>query len=208
MKKDFSLLRKFTGAEGELPCDTFGDALSPSSLKAFLAFGVPIWNLPLAWLEGKPVYPDSLVCWEAAVWGTENIDQARQWVGWDDPECLALFSWPVAEKKETLGSADKYVKKDFTPIKTKAQQIRGQLDVQGQDGNWNYDSYMHGMYNGLECALATLEGRAPKYRDAPDVWLRGAPPKTYNVVVLIDGEVNYQAKAAPGGVITTYIKSE
>lgn len=49
--------------------------------------------------------------------------------------------------------------------------LRNQLKIQGGRGNWNYDPYMHGMYNGLECALATLEGREPKYRDAPKEWL-------------------------------------
>jgi hypothetical protein len=49
--------------------------------------------------------------------------------------------------------------------------LRSQLRVQGQNGNWNYDPYMHGMYNGLECALATLEHRDPEYRSAPKKWL-------------------------------------
>lgn len=37
-------------------------------------------------------------------------------------------------------------------------------DVQGQDGNWNYDDYMCGMYNGMELILATLENRDPVYK--------------------------------------------
>ncbi|XEC97041.1 hypothetical protein AB6A23_11150 [Paenibacillus tarimensis] len=49
--------------------------------------------------------------------------------------------------------------------------IRDLLDVQGQDGNWNYDPYMLGMYNGLECASAVLENREPVYRVAPEKWL-------------------------------------
>ena len=31
--------------------------------------------------------------------------------------------------------------------------------VQGYDGNWNYDPYMLGLYNGLEMALAIMENR-------------------------------------------------
>lgn len=49
-------------------------------------------------------------------------------------------------------------------------------DIQGQDGNWNFDAYMHGFYNGLELALAVIEDREPKYRDSPKrhgrPWLR------------------------------------
>ena len=64
--------------------------------------------------------------------------------------------------------------------------VRNQLNVQGQNGNWNYDPYMQGMYNVLECALATLEGREPEYRSAPDKWLRdipsdGAPTEAANM---------------------------
>lgn len=49
--------------------------------------------------------------------------------------------------------------------------VRNQLNIQAQNGNWNYDPYMHGMYNGLACALATLEGREPEYKSAPDEWI-------------------------------------
>lgn len=41
-------------------------------------------------------------------------------------------------------------------------------DVQGADGNWNYSEYMRGLYNGLELASATIEGREPAYKDAVD----------------------------------------
>ena len=46
------------------------------------------------------------------------------------------------------------------------------LAVQGQSGNWNYDPYMHGVYNGIEMIIAIFEKREPKFRDAPDVWLK------------------------------------
>lgn len=49
--------------------------------------------------------------------------------------------------------------------------LRNALDIQGQHGNWNCDPYMHGMYNGMEFALATLEAREPQYREAPEKWL-------------------------------------
>jgi hypothetical protein len=38
------------------------------------------------------------------------------------------------------------------------------LEVQGEDGKWNHDEYMCGIYNGLEHAVATMENREPKYR--------------------------------------------
>lgn len=38
------------------------------------------------------------------------------------------------------------------------------LDIQGQDGNFNTDGYMLGMYNGMELMVATMEGRPPEFR--------------------------------------------
>ena len=49
--------------------------------------------------------------------------------------------------------------------------MRELLEVQGCDGNWNFDPYMHGLYNGIEFALSILEKREPAFRDAPDKWL-------------------------------------
>lgn len=36
-----------------------------------------------------------------------------------------------------------------------------------QGKNWNYDSYMHGMYNGMEVILSVIEHRSPVFKDAP-----------------------------------------
>ena len=49
--------------------------------------------------------------------------------------------------------------------------MREMLEVQGQPGNWNYDSYMHGLYNGMEYMVALAEKREPQFRDAPETWL-------------------------------------
>ena len=49
------------------------------------------------------------------------------------------------------------------------------LKVQGEDGTWNYDEYMHGMYNGMEYIVAMMEDREPVYREAPKEWLKDKP---------------------------------
>jgi len=41
------------------------------------------------------------------------------------------------------------------------------MEVQGRPGNWDYSGYMRGLYNGLECARATVVGTEPSYRDKP-----------------------------------------
>lgn len=58
--------------------------------------------------------------------------------------------------------------------------VRDQLRIQGENGNWNYDAYMQGMYNGLECALTTLEQREPQYRSKPEEgWIHDRIPKDF-----------------------------
>jgi hypothetical protein len=47
------------------------------------------------------------------------------------------------------------------------EKVRDLLKIQGQDGNWNHDTYMLGMYNGLELAVAIMDGREPVYRELP-----------------------------------------
>lgn len=56
--------------------------------------------------------------------------------------------------------------------KNKVEVLYEHLLTQGQDGTWNCNPYMMGLYNGLELAIATLESREPCYRDKPDTgWL-------------------------------------
>ena len=57
-------------------------------------------------------------------------------------------------------------------MKDKLEKIYEALKVQGSNGNWNYDPYMNGMYNGMELIVAILEDREPEYRNAPDIWFK------------------------------------
>lgn len=52
------------------------------------------------------------------------------------------------------------------------EDMKDVLKVQGYDGNWNYDEYMHGMYNGMELMLAIAEERDPIFKEKPNEWLK------------------------------------
>ena len=65
--------------------------------------------------------------------------------------------------------------------RTVANEIGEVHEVQGSHGNWNYDPYMHGMYNGMELCSAIVKGVEPKFKKAPKKWIaeiRGADTKT------------------------------
>lgn len=56
-------------------------------------------------------------------------------------------------------------------FKKKIEEIKGIIEMQGSSGNWDYDPYMHGLYNGMEMVLAAFEEREPGFREAPKNWL-------------------------------------
>jgi len=70
--------------------------------------------------------------------------------------------------------------------RTVANEIGEVHEVQGSHGNWNYDPYMHGMYNGMELCSAIVKGVEPKFKKAPKKWIaeiRGADTKEDKNVV-------------------------
>lgn len=62
----------------------------------------------------------------------------------------------------------------------KLERLKNAHEVQGIRGNWNYDEYMFGLYNGLELALSILEDREPKYKKAPKQWGKDKQRKIEN----------------------------
>jgi hypothetical protein len=44
------------------------------------------------------------------------------------------------------------------------------MAVQGNDGNWDYSPYMHGMFNGMELMRSIHDRDEPEFRDAPDTY--------------------------------------
>jgi len=68
-----------------------------------------------------------------------------------------------------------YIAQQLAVSKALVESVRQMRDAQGMDGNWNYDPYMHGLFNGIEFSLSLLEVREPRFRDAPEKWLCDQP---------------------------------
>ena len=49
------------------------------------------------------------------------------------------------------------------------------VNVQCNDGNWNYDAYMHGMANGMLIVQSMFTDNPPEFLEAPEVWLESIP---------------------------------
>ncbi|MBA3756209.1 MAG: hypothetical protein H0X02_08305 [Nitrosomonas sp.] len=49
-------------------------------------------------------------------------------------------------------------------LENKLAEAKDIVSLQGTDGNWDANSYMHGLYNGMEMILAIFEEREPIFR--------------------------------------------
>ena len=59
----------------------------------------------------------------------------------------------------------------MTDLEKAIKTLKTLIDVQCSDGNWNYNSYMMGMANGMILSLSVLDGNKPNYLSAPTEWL-------------------------------------
>lgn len=48
--------------------------------------------------------------------------------------------------------------------KKRMAELANCLEIQGRKGNWDFDGYMCGMFNGMELMMAIVEGRDPAFR--------------------------------------------
>jgi len=89
------------------------------------------------------------------------MDDSRDWI--DDEVLLHRL------RDERANSLDE--KRISSVLEDKIEELENFTDIQCNDGNWNYDPYMHGMANGMLFSLSLLKDEEPKYLDAPDKWL-------------------------------------
>lgn len=60
-----------------------------------------------------------------------------------------------------------------------AEKIKGLIDIQKQNGNYNYNEFMYGMLIGLETAYYSLLGEEAEFTEHPLSWLRDNIPKDF-----------------------------
>ncbi len=66
------------------------------------------------------------------------------------------------------------------------------LDIQGQKGNYDYDEYMLGLYNGMEYIISLFETREPKYINGKDVEFTSNKSQQKEFVKYLQEEINVQ----------------
>ncbi len=68
------------------------------------------------------------------------------------------------------------------------------LDLQGQDGNYNYDSYMLGLYNGMEYIISLFETRKPVFKDGKNIEFLSEKVQQQEFIEYLESEKNRLAK--------------
>ena len=63
---------------------------------------------------------------------------------------------------------------EVAALKARVGQVANMVEIQSQDGNWNYSDYMCGLANGLLLAHATMTGGAYKPFSRPAQWIEEA----------------------------------
>jgi hypothetical protein len=121
------------------------------------------------------------------IWASELTNEKLDNLGLHE---LMREAWQAAceYKQAEIDALDSHRKKSgegMSKLDEKIiQTLRDMVELQGRDGNWNCDEYMHGMYTGMEFMLSIVESREPIYKSRPEKWL-SEEPRNY---ILVSGD--------------------
>ena len=103
----------------------------------------------------------------------ENQQLKEQLNKYTDPKDLTLMFMYCDEKAKDkikcLEQENQKLKKQLEEWEQYLINAKEMLNLQGHDGNYNYDNYMLGLYNGMEYVIALFEKRNPIYKDGKDI---------------------------------------
>lgn len=92
------------------------------------------------------------------------IDKLQQ----ENQELKQKYENAVADYETTMAEKEQ-LKKQLKEWENHLKCSKEMLDIQGQKGNYDYDEYMLGLYNGMEYIIALFETREPNYISGKDV---------------------------------------
>lgn len=84
---------------------------------------------------------------------------------------LSGYRQAILNNKEMLGlkEQNEELKKQLEEWQHHLKCSKEMLGIQGQKGNYDYDEYMLGLYNGMEYIISLFETREPNYINGKDV---------------------------------------
>lgn len=96
----------------------------------------------------------------------ENQELKEKLDKFENPEDMTLMMmWCTEKVKDENTKLKEQIKEWEHHLKCSKEM----LDIQGQKGNYDYDEYMLGIYNGMEYIIALFETREPNYINGKDI---------------------------------------
>lgn len=162
-----------TDAEKELMCIIdYIEARVESALSHFDAKpdevatqgGVITWENCPSHLRAE-LFPNATLPTEAA--NVRELVEALQWLY----EVAMVSDANYAAVTNAAAVLSHFDTKPEASVEGRIEKLRELTELQCQPGNYNCNSYTHGMANGMIFAVAMLDNVEPKYMKAPGVWL-------------------------------------
>ncbi len=97
----------------------------------------------------------------------------------------------VADYETTMAEKNK-LKKQLEEWKHHLKCSKEMLNIQGQKGNYDYDEYMLGLYNGMEYIISLFETREPNYINGKDVEFTNNKTQQKKFINYLQEEINVQ----------------
>ena len=94
------------------------------------------------------------------------------------------------EEMENWREEAKELKKQLEEWNHHLKCSKEMLDLQGHNGNYNYDSYMLGIYNGMEYIIALFETREPIFKSGKDIEFISDKTQQKDFISYLENEKN------------------
>lgn len=123
------------------------------------------------WKSGPP--GTLVVCLDCVI-----RTHARRGVNSEDLLRRDIRTWRLRHDRVVKAETSALVqaKEETDLLEKRLADLASVVETQATHGNWDYNDYMCGLYNGLELAWAILKGETPKFRKKPDAgWLQDKP---------------------------------
>ena len=126
-------------------------------------------------------------------------------------KCMDTNDMPFYQNRIMLLEENLKLKKQLEEWGHHLKCSKEMLDIQGQKGNYDYDEYMLGLYNGMEYVIALFETREPNYINGKDVEFTNNKIQQKEFIKWLKDEISKQkndifANALTSEDIDLYIK--
>ena len=104
-------------------------------------------------------------------------------------EQLEKDNYDLDKENQMLFEENLQLKKQLEEWKHHLECSKEMLDIQGQKGNYDFDEYMLGLYNGMEYIIALFETREPNFISGKDVEFTNNKTQQKEFIEYLENEI-------------------